>query len=178
MKKILALLLLCSTPVQAQQFVSVPFTLVGGTRADATQVMANFYSLINNGNASMVSLNALLAAHGVGSPIPSGFTAYFNLFSCPSGWTDQSSTLGGYFIRGTGAGYAHGQNSASVMQSHTHGYSNSYVIGATASTFENNGANSHGAFIGVGGTASGNTSSAGGGETRPVNVALLTCTKN
>jgi hypothetical protein len=108
---------------QAQTFSSVPFTFTYGTQANASQVQANFQSIVNNGNAVANAIQAQIA--GV-TPPPSGVEMFFNLSSCPSGW-NQLFYGTGVFLRGYDAGRGldttgtpiSGAESA-ALQDHTH----------------------------------------------------------
>lgn len=182
MRRLFALLFLAA-PAQAQTyFVPVPFTLTGGTAADATQVMADFNSEIANGNTAVTALLAQMAAKGVGLPIPSGFTSYFNLASCPTGWTDDGGGVGGYFVKGAAAGGSDfGANNSSHFQDHVHSYNQQYITSTGNLVMENNGGNNHTSYYSAnyyGGTTTGGMAGGGGTETRPKNIALLICKKN
>jgi hypothetical protein len=107
----------------AQTFSPVPFTFTYGTQANASQVQANFQSIVNNGNAVANAIQAQIA--GV-TPPPSGVEMSFNLSACPSGWL-QSGYGTGVFSRGydagrgldtTGTGIAAGE--LPTLQDHTH----------------------------------------------------------
>jgi hypothetical protein len=127
MSKAVAVLLsfLLATSAAAQSFAPVPFTFAPNTVANASQMMANFQSIINSGNAVSADLAARIASK---SPLPSGTIAFFNLTSCPAGWT-LKSTWNDRFVRGLdlGAGKDPGntlsQLAASRLQSHTHSVS-------------------------------------------------------
>lgn len=173
-------LLLVTSPACAQTFTAVPFNFVFGTPANASQVMADFQSVVNNGNAVANYINSKIAAV---TPPPSNTLLYFNLTSCPSGWV--LVNLATNFIRGldlgrgmdtTGTGLVGGE--AAVMQDHTHGTSAAgislqtvlgSISGASSQPFANPASQS---FI-----TNPSTSSAGGSEVRPKNISLIMCQK-
>lgn len=110
--------LLVASSAQAQICsTSLPYTFVNGTVADGTQVNANFQAIIAcvNANAAKSGVNSditALNALPAGSLVQSGQIAYFNMSSCPSGWTNSDGTsstldLRGYFIRSLNLGSGH-----------------------------------------------------------------------
>ena len=173
------------TPALAQTpFQAVPFTLQGGKPADMTQVMANFQSLVANGNSSLSLLNNALAA--VAAP-PTTMLMYFNLAACPTGWTQAAAAFNGYFLRGADNGRGldplgtPGMQETPQFQDHTHSGPGSVVVSVATANLNHSGGASN-SFVtstsccssGTGGMSSGTS----GTETRPVNVALLLCQKN
>jgi hypothetical protein len=162
----------------------VPYVFVGGTQANASQVMADFQSVVNNGNAVAVSLASQIAAATI-APIPVGAIMFFNLAVCPSGWTQQAA-YNSLFIRGLDLGRGMdpgntlGQIETDVMQGHAHSTSNIVTGTGTASILQGD----NPAFLFFSSSNSsdpvtGNpTTGAHGAETRPANVSLLLCKKN
>jgi hypothetical protein len=179
-----ALLTLClfAAPARAQTFSAVPFNFVAGTPANASQVMADFQSIVNNGNSVANYINSQIAAV---TPPPSATLMYFNLASCPTGWT-LVTILNGYFVRGLDLG--RGQDTtgtalsgteAGIMQDHTHATS---VAGyqVNSAGVQISGSNSQAWANPSSQLFSSNPSapSAGGTEVRPKNISLLMCQKN
>jgi len=122
MIRLLIAALMLAGSCQAQTFSSVPFTFTYGTQANASQVQADFQSIVNNGNAVANAIQAQIA--GV-TPPPSGVFMFFNLSSCPSGWTQNA--YGTTFLRGDDAGRgldttgtAIGNPESPALQDHTH----------------------------------------------------------
>lgn len=93
---------------------SLPYTFVNGTTIDATQVNANLQAIIAcvNSNAAHNGTNTDITSFtGVtsGQLVPSGTLAYFDLSSCPSGWSLANGSGGtldarGRFLRATNQG--------------------------------------------------------------------------
>ena len=132
-RTLLASLMLAGS-CQAQTFSAVPFTFTYGTQANASQVQANFQSIVNNGNAVANAIQAQIA--GV-TPPPSGVEMYFNLSSCPSGWA-QIFYGTGVFSRGYDAGRgldttgtAIGAAESPALQDHTHTTSSTITATST-----------------------------------------------
>jgi len=121
-KTLLAALLFAGS-CQAQTFSSVPFTFTYGTQANASQVQADFQSIVNNGNAVANAIQAQIA--GV-TPPPQGVNMFFNLSSCPSGWSQNGYGTGTFFRSydaGRGldtTGTAISASEPSALQDHTH----------------------------------------------------------
>jgi hypothetical protein len=176
------LLLLATGGARAQAFVTPPFTFVAGQPANASQVMADFQSIVNNGNAVATYLNNKISAV---TPPPSGTYLYFYLEACPTGWTASGSN--NYYLRNLNQGS--GRDPANTpllggesptLQDHTHstGYYetavtsvNAYSVGANNEYY----ATSPGALTV---SSTGNVVGATTGEIRPKSVALLLCVKN
>jgi hypothetical protein len=136
-KTLLAALMFAGS-CQAQTFSPVPFTFTYGTQANASQVQANFQSIVNNGNAVANAIQAQIA--GV-TPPPSGVFMFFNLSACPSGWL-QSGYGTGVFLRGYDAGRGLDTTGTTIgsaepptLQDHTH--TTSPTITATSTTGAN-----------------------------------------
>jgi hypothetical protein len=120
---------------------------------------------------------------------PSGSFEFFNLTSCPAGWSDQSQSPapGFYFVRGfdQGAGIdpgnTLGQIEASSVQNHNHTLSK--LLASNASTTLASGTFGPTSFA-FGASFSSNPSSGfmnsgnAGTDTYPANVLLLLCGKN
>jgi len=184
-KKLSLAVLLIGSAAQAQTFSAVPYVFVGGTQANASQVMADFQSVVNNGNAVAASLAAQIAAVTT-APIPVGAIMFFNLAVCPSGWTQQAA-YNSLFIRGLDLGRGMdpgntlGQIETDVTQDHFHTTSN-IVTGVGTNNITQGGASAFLFFTPVTTStdlAVGNpTTGAHGAETRPANVSLLLCQKN
>jgi hypothetical protein len=112
----------------------------------------------------------------VDSGVPSGAVMSFNLASCPTGWSEYTLARG-RFIRGidsTGTNDPDGvralgstQDDELAAHSHTVGSNIASTAGSNRITTWGNTSN---------GTV--NTTSTGGDETRPKNVALLFCEKD
>lgn len=182
MKKFLALLLLCSS-ASAQSFAPVPYTFAPNTTVVPSQLMTNFSSLISSGNAVASNLNTKVTAL---LPIPSGVLIFFNLNSCPSGWT-VSAIATSLFIRGIDNGAGRdptgtllGATETGGMQDHRHNTGPLMAIpvvdtgsvgGSFAQIFNQ-------ATLSTT-TVTGNPSTGNHGtEVRPVNISLLLCSKN
>ena len=180
--KRLSLAVLLISSAQAQTFSAVPYVFVGGTQANASQVMADFQSVVNNGNAVAASLASQIASI---TPPPSGAIMFFNLAVCPAGWTQQAA-YNSLFIRGLDLGRGMdpgntlGQIETDVTQDHAHSTSN-IVTGTGTNNITQGGASAFLFFTSSNSTdlAIGNpTTGAHGAETRPANVSLLLCQKN
>lgn len=85
-------------------FSTLPYTLTNGSTADATQVMANFNQIVNNGNANAAANGAnsdITSLSGLTTPLsitqggtgvttgvfPSGTVMLFQQTTAPTGWT-------------------------------------------------------------------------------------------
>ena len=183
MRKIIAaILVLLGGAAQAQTFSPMPFVFAPATQANASQVMANFQSLTNNGNAVVAALVSQIASI---TPPPSGTILFFHLASCPVNWTLQSA-YNSLFVRGLdqGRGQDPGNTLGAVEAQLMHDHSHSTSVAVTGST--NNQVTFGGAagfFINNLGThtnpLTGNPNSGThGAEVRPQNVSLLLCKKN
>lgn len=172
-----------TTSASAQTFAPVPFNLQAGNAADATQVMADFMSVVANGNQSIISLNSAIV--GVTAP-PATMFAYFNLVGCPTGWVPAG--LYGLFLRAADnnrgldpTGSAPATFEQQQFQDHTHQITGTYVVSASASEVQHSGGANNQFITSVGSTSSGtgnmSTGVSSSVETRPVNVSLLLCVK-
>jgi hypothetical protein len=181
MKRIFLLALLSSTPCVAQEFSPVPYVFAPNTIANASQVMADFSSVVNNGNSVATALASQIAAV---TPPPSGAIIFFYLTACPTGWTLQSS-WNNLFVRGLdlGRGMDSGNTIASIeatgIKAHTHntGKLGTGLIGNVAGGGGNNYFIVGDAFTGSNletGYATGNADVA----TVPINITLKLCKKN
>jgi hypothetical protein len=181
MKRMILLALLLSAPCGAQEFSPVPYVFAPNTVANASQVMADFQSVVNNGNSVAAALASQIATV---TPPPSGAIVFFYLASCPTGWTLQSA-WNNLFIRGLdlGRGADPGNTIASIeangLKLHTH--DTGKFGGALA-------------FRGVGGGGSSVSivtdmilandvesdvpSSGTGTDVHPINITLKLCKKN
>lgn len=184
MKTLLASILLLAAPnfAQAQSFTTVPFIFIFGQPANASQVMADFQSVVNNGNAVANYINSQIAAV---TPPPSGSLIYFNLASCPAGWA--LVNYGTNFARGLDlgrgqdtTGTAQGGSEATTVQDHIH--STSPVVYTIGNVLITPGGSSTRAFMASSSFATspqtGAPSVTAGTEARPKNVSLLLCSKN
>lgn len=178
-----ALLLFAGT-ASAQTFAPPPFTFTAGTTANASQMMANYKAVVDNGNAVSVDLANRIAAK---QPFPAGTIAFFNLTTCPTGWTHQTC-YGTRFVRGLDLGRGKdpnntlGQLESDQNQGHKH-----FVTatgGRTTVTFNSQkGKFDIGGNAFTGATVSGSSnhpvdSGSHGTEVRPDNVSLLICKKD
>lgn len=182
-KKLSILLLLCvsGNAVHGQTFTPVPYTFIPGTIANASQMMANYQSIINNGNAVSADLASRIASKTL---LPSGTVAFFNNTVCPTGWT-LYGLANDRFIRGLdlGAGRDSGntlfQQAAERLQTHNH----SVTTGGRTGTVAGANANFGSAFstpvsANFGTTFSQPVSGSAGGGVIPPAVKLLVCRKN
>ncbi len=122
---------------------------------------------------------------GSGGGIPVGAIMAFDLTACPDGWVTADGTAGtidarGVFLRGLdkgankdvdGLNRAVGSYQADQFKNHSHTYSFENV---TQAIRHGDSGNMTAAYSSV----PANTSSAGGNETRPKNVAVLYCQKS
>lgn len=113
-----------------------------------------------------------------GGGVPSGAVMAFNLGACPSGWSEYTLAKGrfvrGVCLDGTGCNdpdgvRAVGSTQADEYEDHNHSYTRYGSLAARAAGGGGNWNRN---------TSLQNTSSSGGNETRPVNVALLYCEKD
>lgn len=167
--------------LRAQTFAPVPFTFAPGVVANASQVMADFNSVVNNGNAVALALNSQINAV---LPFPSGSLVFFYLTVCPAGWTAVTG-WDGKFVRGLDNGAGRDPDpgvtidyiETAGLQSHTHG-------AASAAVSSNQTGINFGGAAGVW-SAPGSefkvynspTAAAGSGTQAPINVVLLLCKK-
>lgn len=186
-KILVPLLIAClfGTAARAQTFTPVPFIFIFGQPANASQVQADFQSIVNNGNAVANSIEAQIDAV---TPPPSGSLMYFNLTSCPALWTIVT-VFGTDFVRGvdlgrgqdtTGTGILGVENT--VVQDHTHATGSGATALSTVSTAANSGATNQSyvsaASAAINPNSGGVTGATAGSEARPKNVSLLLCQKN
>jgi hypothetical protein len=170
---------------QAQTFSSVPFTFTYGTQANASQVQADFQSIVNNGNAVANAIQAQIA--GV-TPPPSGVNMFFNLASCPSGWSQNGYGTGTFFrshdagrgLDTTGTPISSAESAA--LQDHTHTTSPTITATSTigAQFYSGTGSVSRGYITQgtVSNPATGSVSGANIGSTViPKTVYLINCYK-
>jgi len=167
---------------RSQTFASPPFVFQPDTPANASQMMANYQTFVNNGNAVSADLASRIAAK---QPFPSGTVAFFHLSVCPATWTLQSSYVN-RFVRGLDLGRGQdpgntlGQLKSSQNQGHKHSITS--PLGATGVTTIG-GANDLGAVVlfstqlSSGGTLAVD-SGIHGSVMRPDNTTLLLCRKN
>lgn len=175
---------LAASTVSAQTFTGVPFTFSYGSSANASQVMANFQTIINNGNSVSNTLNNAIQAV---TPPPSGSMLFFNLGSCPSGW--HGGPGGGWYARGldqgrgvdtTGTGL--GGNEATTLQDHAHNTTTTATSYSTTGV-ANGTPNFWYGYTGLPGantnqTTNGPASGSYGMDNRPKTATLLVCIKN
>jgi hypothetical protein len=166
----------------AQQFVQVPYVFQAQTVANASQVMADFNSVINNGNAVAAALQTQISAV---VPLPSGALVFFYLAACPSGWT-QNTAWAGRFVRGLDLGAGNDPTvpapkvmttEAQGLLSHKHG-NVSLLVSSNAVSIAFGGASNIYAPTGseiIGGVG---TNAAGSSTLVPANVGLIICKKN
>jgi len=187
MKKFIFLLFfLLSGPALGQSFSSMPYTFVNGTTFIPSQMSANFSSLVNSGNAVVQNLQLQLNNKG---SIPSGALIYFNLASCPGGWTDVEAgqtTLLARHIRGldNGAGKdttgtTVGNYESNTIAGHTH-ILGAYVTGVNT-TVQISHSTVDDFIIGFTTTGEGTSGSPTGvtiGANSPEQASLLLCSKN
>jgi hypothetical protein len=184
MRALLILILSCVT-AGAQVFSPVPYTFTTGQPYNPSQVQADFQAITNAGNSVGAAINAAIE---IDTPEPSGIILWFNLTSCPTGW----SSLAGYapgFVRGldngrgldtTGTGV--GAVEGGVLQAHTHSMGGFISGTITTNVFNPAGGNNAPYYTGsssysdpsTGGVAGATTDT----EVRPINVSLLLCQKN
>jgi len=139
-------------------------------------------------NATL-EVNGTISATTYANAIPSGLIAAFASASCPSGWSEYTAARG-RFLRGidNGAGLdpagtrAPGATQADAFQGHNHNMPQSANGGLTASS---TGGGYLAWYTYSGTTSTGSPTSDGSNgtpciaaETRPVNVAVLFCSKN
>jgi hypothetical protein len=98
MKRLLAFLFCLFTTAAGAQVCSttLPYTFVNGTTIDATQVNADLQAIISCVNTNAISATSNLL-------VPSGTVAFFDLATCPVGWTASGSgatvDIRGRFLR-------------------------------------------------------------------------------
>lgn len=183
--RILALLFaLISGPAWAQSFSTVPYIFILGQPANASQVMANFNAVVAQGNSVANYIQSQIAAV---TPPPSGSFLFFNLTSCPAGWT---AAPGPGFPRGLDLG--RGQDTTgtplggvefSTLQDHTHSTGNGATAMGTVSVVQGGGGahqlNSASSINSVtNATSGGVTGATSASVSFPKNVTLLLCQKN
>lgn len=173
-----------ATPGYCQTFTPVPFIFIFGQPANASQVQADFQSIVNNGNAVANSIEAQIDAV---TPPVSGTLMYFNLGSCPAAWTIVTA-LGTAFMRGldlgrgqdtTGTGIL--GNELTTVQDHTHATGPGATALGTVSVSAGGPANTpyvSAATATITPNSGGVTGATAGSEARPKNVSLLLCQKN
>lgn len=165
-----------------QVFSPVPYVFAPNTPANASQLMANFQSVINNGNAVASSLQTQISAV---TPPPSGAILFFYLSSCPTGWT-LLSAYANLFIRGLDLGRGMDTTATTVgnqetggIQAHKHA-SGSYATSSFNASIAFGGAS--GVYVtnlaSTSNPQSGGPGGSVGSEVRPKNVSLLLCVKN
>jgi hypothetical protein len=189
MLRVFALLLLLCLPARGQTFTAVPYSFVGGTLANAAQVMADFNALVTQGNAVAAHINSQLSSLGL--PATGGtLLIYFYLPSCPSGWTSvAAANSGNYFVRGldlgafndpTGSELQLGRIETATIVNHQHtqsalvsGYNTyPFSFGSQALLAATN-------VIQVSNVQTGIPNSGQhGATTYPKNVSLILCSKN
>jgi hypothetical protein len=185
MKKLLFALLLVSSSAGAQTFGVVPYVFVNGAQYIPSQVMADFQSMANQGNAVAAGINSAIAAV---TPPPSGAILHFNLTSCPSGWTSLGASYIGRSVRGLdqGRGQDPGNTLAGLegatMTDHTHVVTGNLIDSVTETNIVAGGATS--IVVSTLGTPPANpltgndTGARTGASVLASNVALLLCQKN
>lgn len=166
----------------AQEFSVVPYVFAPNTIANASQVMADFTSVVNNGNSVATALASQIATV---TPPPSGAIVFFYLASCPTGWTLQS-TWNNLFVRGLdlGRGMDPGNTIATIEatgnKAHTHS------TGKFGEGFAMIGGNSGGTSTSVVSDANTAndfesglpTSGSSGADMHPISITLKLCKKN
>lgn len=177
----LAALFLLTCPASAQTFSAVPFNFVVGQQVNPAQLMADFNSVINNGNGVAANLNSQIASV---TPPPSGAIMFFYLTACPAGWFAVGADL--QFVRGLDAGRgldttgtAVGASETASITDHTHATS-SLVTGDSTLTINSGGSSTQLPITlnnsinpATGTAATGNF----GATMRPVNFGLKLCQK-
>ncbi len=186
MRSVLIFFALCF-PASAQVWSPVPYIFANGTQYNPSQLQADFQAMVNAGNSVGAAIHSAIASH---TTEPSGIVMWFNLSSCPTGWTDKAATYGSVFVRGVDLGRGQDTTGTSVggaeafqMQDHTH--STSIIMSGVTTT----GVGAHGAsavnptyYTGVTTTTNiltGNPNSGThGADVHPQNITLLICKKN
>lgn len=181
---VLSLLVSTSSSMRAQTFSQVPYIFANGSKYNPSQVMADFQSITNSGNSVSTAINSAILTH---TPEPSGIMLWFNLASCPSGWTTKAG-YGNVFVRGLDlgrgvdtTGTVVGGAELGVIQSHTHSVNGFITGGTTTTVFAPAGAQNTGYYTGMTSFSNPFTGGASGtlaAEVRPDNVSLLLCIKN
>jgi hypothetical protein len=168
--------------VSSSFFSSVPVNLSASPRVPhAADLMADFNSIIANGNTVFNALQTALNAATAGS-VPVGAVAFFNQATCPTGWSIADGSGGKADMRGvfvtSGPSIQAYTGDSIVNHAHLMGSFNG-IMGANVTSLNFNAGGSvpyasSQATVNLTSTAlTGNR----GTETRPKNIALLPCEK-
>jgi len=173
-------------PAKSQQFVTVPYIFSPGMVANASQVMADFNSLVNNGNAVATALNTQISSV---IPLPSGSIVFFYNTACPTGW-NQELGWQGLFIRGFDPGGVNDPTTPSHVAttetqgllSHSHNAVTPNPITNSADASVNllsTSGNANGPFAASGSETTGTitVNSTGAATLLPPSVGLILCKK-
>ncbi len=184
---IVAIALLVPQTAIGQAFSTMPYIFVNGQAYNPSQLQADFQAIVNQGNAVGAFLESQIAAN---TPPPSGSILWFNLGSCPVGWSNLGAGFAGRFVRGYDSGRGIdpipqpvGGTEAATLQDHTHTFNGMLGIATTIDSFS---AASGSTFTGLVNHVASTSTNHGvgavagarhGATTRPVNIALLLCQK-